>query len=357
MSTKDYYKILGLERSASADQIRATFKKLAVKYHPDVNKEATAEAKFKEINEAYQVLSDPQKKSQYDQFGHSDFNPHGGGGSGGFSQGFDFSGFQQGADFGDLGDIFNSFFGGRQTRSRKRPGRDIEMIIQLTFEEAVFGVEKKINYSVIDTCSVCHGRGGENLKKCQKCDGQGQITHMARTILGSFSQVATCPECKGRGEVPEIPCRHCHGEGRLRQQKEVTVKIPAGVDDDSSIQISGRGEAGEDGHGDLYLRIKVQPSRQFERDGSDILSEKEISFAQAALGNKIEIETIHGPVMLNVPAGTESHTNFVLRGKGVAHPTNKDRGDHIVTIKIKVPKKLNREERELLEKLKESENN
>ena len=358
--SKDYYKTLGVDKNASTEEIKSAYKKLALRYHPDKNKgDKTAEEKFKEINEAYQVLSNPEKRSSYDQFGTADF-------SGGNRQGFDFGGAGRGFDgfnfssFGEegFGDIFDAFFGGG--RRKKKRGSDIEIIISLTFEEAVFGAEKEISYSVLDECPNCQGRGGENMKTCKQCNGSGKIVKATRTILGSFSQTTICPGCNGRGETPENKCRNCSGAGRTRQQKTLNVKIPAGVNNDSSIRIDSAGEAGEDGSprfgeagkGDLYLRIKVKPHKEFSRRGYDIYSEKEISFSSAALGEKIEVNTIYGPVQLNIPAGTSSHTEFRLKDKGVLHPTRKTKGDHFILIKIKVPKKLTREEKELLEKWK-----
>ncbi|MBI2448293.1 molecular chaperone DnaJ [Candidatus Microgenomates bacterium] len=353
MPSKDYYQILGVPKSASADDIKRAFKKLAVKYHPDVNKEKNAEEKFKEINEAYQVLSDQEKRSQYDQFGTTDFGSSGRGGFSGFSQGgFDFSGFGQNTNFGGIDDMFDIFFGGARGQKDRGRGRDIEIILQLTFEEAVFGAEKEIAYSIMDFCLVCGGKGGEKLKKCSTCQGAGKVQKTTRTILGSFAQTTICHTCEGRGEIPEITCSKCHGKGKTRQNKDVRVKIPAGVDEDSTIRLAEKGEAGQNVSGDLYLRIKVLPSKKFTREGTDIMTDQEISFAQAVLGDKIKIETIHGPIILNIPAGTKSHTHFVLRGKGVASPTGHGHGDHLVNIIIAVPKNLSREEKELLEKLK-----
>jgi len=350
--SKDYYKILGISKSASTDEIKRAYKKMAVKYHPDVNKEKGAESTFKEINEAYQVLSNPQKKANYDQFGSADMGGAGFNQSQGFG-GFDFSNFST-EGLGGFEDIFDVFFGGGRNRRRKENrGRDVEIIIELDFKEAVFGVEKDISYSVMSACPDCHGAGGTNLKNCSQCEGSGQITKTQRTILGSFAQTVICPGCHGRGEIPENTCRKCGGTGRTRQTKNLKVKIPAGVNDGSAIRIAEGGEAGEDGNGDLYLKIKVRPSQEFEREGSNIFSEKEIPYSSAVLGGKINIETIDGPVILNIPAGTASHTEFKLRGRGVPIPNQRNiRGDHLVMIKIRVPKKLSREERDILEKLK-----
>lgn len=357
---KDYYKILGIPKSATSDEIKRAYKKLAVKYHPDVNKEAGAEAKFKEINEAYQVLSNPQKKANYDQFGSADFAGSQGG-FGGFSGnqgfgGFDFPGFQNGGgNFGGIDDIFDVFFGS-SGRGRKKPGNrghDIEIIIELDFKESFAGAEKEISYSVMDNCPECKGAGGTNLKKCSQCGGSGYVTRAQRTILGSFAQTVICPTCRGKGEAPENICRKCGGTSTTRQNKSIKVKIPAGVNNGSTIRIPDGGEAGIDGNGDLYLRIKIRPSKEFERRGQDIFSEVEIPYATAVLGGKINVATLDGPVVLNIPSGTPSHTQFRLKGKGMPNPNNpRQRGDQFVLIKIMVPKKLTREEREMLEKLK-----
>lgn len=352
--SKDYYKILGIDKSANADQIKSAYKKLAVKHHPDVNKEVGAEAKFKEINEAYQVLSDPQKRSNYDQFGSADMGNMGGRSSGQGFGGFDFSGFS-GEGVGGFEDIFDAFFGGggRSKRRAENRGHDVEILIELDFKDAIFGTEKDISYSVMSACQDCSGTGGTNLKRCSECGGSGQVTRTTRTILGSFAQATICSRCKGKGEIPENTCRKCSGDGRTRQTKNIKVKIPAGVNDGSAIRIAEGGETGQDGDGDLYLRIKVKPSREFEREDQDIFSEAEISFPQATLGDKVKIETVDGFIDLNIPAGTASHTQFRLRGRGVPYPNNpRQRGDHLVLIKIKVPKKISREEREILEKLK-----
>ena len=358
--SKDYYKSLGIEKGASAEEIKSAYKKLARKYHPDINKESGAEEKFKEINEAYQVLSDPQKKSNYDQFGSADFGGQGfGGGQGGGFSGF--SGFSSGQGFGgfdDLGDVFDMFFGGGSSRSKERTrnrGSDIELLTEISFEEAVFGVEKEISYSLMDRCDECQGKGGTNLKKCSDCGGSGYVNKMTRTILGSFAQKTVCSKCKGKGEVPENICRKCGGSGKTRQTKRLKVKIPAGVNHGSAIRIAGAGEGGEE-NGDLYLRIKVREHDEFEREGYDIYSEVMISYSSAVLGDNIEVNTIDGKVKLNIPAGTMSHTQFKLRGKGVPHPNNnRTRGDQYITVKIEVPKKISREEKAILEKLKDLE--
>jgi len=358
--SKDYYKILGVSKSATTDEIKRAYKKLAVKYHPDVNKEDGAEAKFKEINEAYQVLSDTQKRSNYDQFGSADIGGAGFGGGQGFG-GFDFSGFsaggfssQGGPGWDELDDILGSFFGGggRSSRRKEQRGSDVEILIELDFKESIFGIEREISYSIMDNCEECNGKGGTGLKNCNECGGSGFITKATRTILGSFAQTIPCQKCKGRGEVPENICRKCGGSGKTRQNKNIKVKVPAGVSQGSAIRIPGGGEAGIDGNGDLYLRIKVKSSKEFEREGYDIFNEVEIPYFTAVLGGKIDVATVDGKVVLTIPSGTESHTQFKLKGKGVPIPNQRKRGDHIVLVKIKVPKKLSREEREMLEKLK-----
>ncbi len=346
--SKDYYKTLGVDKNASTEEIKKAYKKLAIKYHPDKNKgDKTAEEKFKEINEAHHVLSNPEKRSSYDQFGTADFSQGGGGFDS--SKGFSSGGW---SSFGneDFSDIFDMFFGGG--RKREKRGNDIEIIMPLSFEESVFGVEKEISYSVLDKCPLCQGKGGENPRTCSRCGGSGKIAKTTRTVLGSFSQTTICPECKGKGRVPEKKCRECGGTGKTRQKKKLKVKIPAGVTNNSSVRIVGGGEAGDDRNGDLYLRIKVEPHREFKRRNYDIFSEKEISFTEAVLGDKIDINTLHGPVKMGIPAGTPSHTEFRLKGKGAPHPNGKARGDHYVLVKIKVPKKLSKEEKEILKKLK-----
>ncbi|MFA7308946.1 MAG: molecular chaperone DnaJ [Patescibacteria group bacterium] len=354
MAGKDYYNLLGITKSASEDEIKRAYKKLAVKYHPDVNKDPGAEAKFKEINEAYQVLSDPKKKSTYDQFGTADFN---GGGAGFGGGGFDFSGFSGGGEsFGGFEDIFDAFFGGQQKRSRGELGRDIEIIVPLSFEESVFGSEKSLSYSVLDTCQVCHGAGGEDLVTCTTCRGSGQVTKMARTILGSFQQASVCTTCHGTGHTPQKMCRTCHGQGATRQAKEITVTIPSGVDDGAALRVAGRGEMGPGGHGDLYLRLKVEKHRQFQREGDDIISSQTIPISLAVLGGTIGVETVHGSVELKIPAGTLSHTRFILKNKGVPRDNRSHKGDHIVTVIIQIPKHVSGADKEAFEALRKSGN-
>ncbi len=363
---KDYYKILGVEKNASADEIKRAFKKLAMQHHPD--RPGGDEAKFKEINEAYQVLGDADKRSRYDQYG-SDFEQQGG-----FGQGMNWEDFMRAArgqggggfssggfDFGgvDLGDIFGEMFGfggGRSSGRRARRGQDIQVDIQLDFKEAAFGLEKEISLRKQSKCDVCNGSGsepGSKMEKCHTCQGQGQVVQNQRTILGTMQTVVTCPDCHGRGEKPNKKCKHCGGDGILAKTETLKVKVPAGIDDGQSIRLEGRGETAPHGgmSGDLYVRVHVKPLKGFERDGFDVFTENEISYSQAVLGGKIEVETLEGPVKLVVPEGTESGQLIRLRGKGIPHIGNGGRGDQYVKVKIRVPKKVSRELRKKLEDL------
>ncbi len=361
MSKRDYYEVLGIQKSASADEIKKAFRKLAVKYHPD--KEGGDEAKFKEANEAYEVLKDSQKRQRYDQFGHA-----GVGGSAGGAGGNPFEGFQgfggQGAqgfnfDFGDggLGDIFGSFFGGQGASQgqRVRRGRDVETEITLEFEEAIFGVEEKLELTLDDTCEHCKGttvEPGSSLKTCPTCKGAGQQTRVMNTIFGQIQQAVTCETCQGKGKVPEKVCTVCKGKGTERRKQTISLKIPAGIDDGATIRLREHGEAIADGpKGDLYVHIRVKPHKKFTREGELILSEEHISFSDAALGAEIGVETVDGVVTMKVPAGTQSGTDFKLSGHGVPRLRSEKRGSHIVSVIVDTPKKLSKEQKELLEKL------
>ncbi len=346
MANKDYYDILGISKGASDDEIKKAYRKLAMKYHPDRNPDnKEAEEKFKDINEAYQVLSDPQKKSQYDQFGTTDFN----GGFGG-SGGFDFSGM------GGFEDIFDSFFGGGfSSRRRNGPerGADLEYTLNLTFEEAVFGVEKEISISKNENCENCNGTGskpGSNAKTCDKCGGTGQIRYQRNTPLGSFVSTATCDKCNGTGKVITDPCSHCHGKGTVRKNKKVKIKIPAGVDTGNVLPLRGQGEPGKNGGptGDLYINIRVSSHKVFNRKGFDIYIEEHISFGKASFGTELKVPTIDGDVKYKVPAGTQSGTVFRLRGKGVPKVNGHGRGDEYVKIIVDIPKVLNEKQKEAL---------
>jgi len=359
---KDYYKTLGIEKNASTEDIKKAFRALAHKYHPD--KQGGDEAKFKEINEAYQVLSDEQKRSQYDQFGSGAFD--GSGGFGGFSGGagpgsaWDFSGFGGGqggfssAGFEDLGDLFGGIFGGGgSSRTRARKGTDIQVDVELSFKDSVFGVEKELSVTKHSTCDRCGGNGaepGKGMKTCTDCHGNGVKIGVQRTILGNIQTKQTCATCSGTGQIPNTPCTTCKGEGIERKKKTLTVHIPAGVEDQNVLRVKGEGEAIKGGaSGDLFVRIHVKPDHRFEREGSTIYSEKKIGFTQAALGCTVDIETVDGNVELKIPEATQSLTEFRLRGKGVQ--TSHDRGDQIVVVKVVTPHKLSREQRKALEEL------
>lgn len=362
--SKDYYDILGVSKNASQDEIKAAFRKKAHEYHPDKGGDAE---KFKEVNEANQVLGNPEKRKQYDQFGSAFQNGQAGGGFGG--QGFGgqgFGGFNgQGfgnMDFEDLGDIFGGFGdifgfgGGRQTSKRQTRGRDMEMVLNLDFFDAAFGVEKEISFTKDATCSRCHGNGAEpgaKVETCKTCGGSGRVSKIQRTILGNIQTQATCSACNGEGKIYSQRCAQCGGTGVHRESVKLKVKIPAGINDGESIRLSGQGEAGEKGApaGDLYLRIKLQPHKKFVRDGYDIKTEEKISVKQAVLGDKIDVETIHGVVKLKIPEGTQSGTIFKLKEKGIEKLHNRGIGDQFVKIIVEIPKGLSRKKAQMLEEL------
>jgi molecular chaperone DnaJ len=354
MNKRDYYEVLGVSKTASPDEIKKAFRKAAVKHHPD--KEGGDETKFKEINEAYEVLKDQQKRQRYDQFGHAGVG--GNAGAGGYG-GNPFEGFgSQGSqfDFGgeDLGDIFGQFFGGggRQQRQEARRGRDVETSLNLTFEQAVFGVEETMNLEMEDECSHCHGttvEPGHSMKTCPTCKGAGQQTRTMNTIFGQIQQAVTCETCRGRGKVPEKVCTVCHGKGTQRRKQTVKLKVPAGIDDGATIRLKERGEAiGGGSRGDLYVHIRVKAHKKFTREGDIILSEEHVSMIDAALGTEITVATVDGDVRMKVPAGTQSGTDFKLSSHGVPHLRGSSRGAHIVSIIVDTPTKLTKKQRELL---------
>lgn len=355
MTKRDYYEILGVSKSASDDEIKKAFRKLAVQHHPD--KEGGSEEKFKEINEAYEVLKDKQKRRRYDQFGHAGV---GGASGGGYSGGNPFEGFGgQGQninfDFGEggFGDLFSSFFGGGGGNRGPERGRDVEVSLDLSFEEAIFGTEKQIGLSLEDTCVHCKGSGAEpgyELKTCPTCQGSGQQTRVMNTIFGPIQQAATCSTCHGRGKVPERTCSVCGGRGTARRKQDLTVKVPAGVDDGATIRLREHGEATQDGpKGDLYVHLRVKPHKKFTREGDLILSEEHIGIVEASLGTEIDVETVDGIVRMKIPAGTQSGTDFKLSGHGVPHLKGSGRGAHIVSVVVETPTKLNKKQKELLE--------
>ena len=367
----NYYDILGVSKSASADEIKRAYRKKAHEFHPD--KGAGNEAKFKEINEAYQVLSDSQKKQQYDQYGQTfdqaqrngggfggnpfGGNPFGGNPFGGFSGGAG-SPFGSGGIEFDLGGIFGDMFGGNQQQaSRRNRGIDLEMGLTINFEEAVFGANKNITLEKKDMCKHCKGSGAEpgtKINTCPKCHGQGQIHTQRQTIFGVVASAAACDRCDGTGKVPESPCKTCNGAGSFRQEKTIEVKIPAGIDNGQRIRVQGEGEAGYRGSspGDLYLSIRVRGNKEFVRDGFNLLKELPVSFTQAALGAKIIVKTLDGDIELKIPAGTQSGTVLKVKSKGVSHIDNPGhRGDLLITVRVIVPGKLSKKEKELLKQL------
>jgi molecular chaperone DnaJ len=355
MSKRDYYEVLDVGKDASADEIKKAFRKKAIEYHPD--KQGGDEAKFKEVNEAYEVLKDSSKRQRYDQFGHA------GVGSSAASDGNPFSGFGGGQninfDFGDmgLGDIFGSFFGGTdQGRTRSKRGHDVETSVSVSFEQAVFGTEVDLRLSLHQTCEHCKGTTAEpgyELKTCDTCKGNGRVNQAIRTVFGNIQQTVTCPKCKGEGKIPEKECSVCDGKGVSKGTQTVSLKIPAGIDDGATIRLREHGEAVANGpKGDLYVQVRVAPHKKFTREGELILSEEKISMINAALGAEIEVETVDGIVTMKVPAGTQSGTDFKLSGHGVPHIRGDSRGAHIVTLIVETPKNLTKRQKEILEELK-----
>lgn len=357
MSKRDYYEVLGVSKSASADEIKKAFRKLAVQHHPD--KEGGDETKFKEINEAYEVLKDQQKRQRYDQFGHAGVggdSGFGGAGGGNPFEGFGgFSGQNVHFDFGDggLGDIFGQFFGGGRSDRGPKRGRDVEAQITLNFEEAVFGVEHEITLDMDDECSHCKGttvEPGHSMKTCGTCKGAGQQTRVMNTIFGQIQQAVTCDTCRGTGKVPEKICSVCRGKGTERRKQDLKLKIPAGIDDGATIRLRERGEAvGGGARGDLYVHIRVKAHKKFTREGDLILSEEHVGMVDAALGTEIDVETVDGVIRMKVPAGTQSGTDFKLAGSGVPHARGNSRGSHIVSVIVDTPVKLSKKQKELLE--------
>ena len=365
--SKDYYGVLGVSKNASQDEIKKAFRKLAHQYHPDKNGSGN-EAKFKEINEAYQVLGKVEKRKQYDQFG-SAFNNAGG--FSGQASGFNWQDFArqagaQGAggyrtninfeDF-DLGDIFGDFFGGgRRSASRRSQGNDLEYRMEISLKESAFGAEKIINIDKQDTCDGCSGKGYDDKAKiiiCPECKGSGRVVSQQRTVFGVFQTQGVCPTCQGEGKKPDKFCAKCHGAGRVQKSKQLKIRIPAGINQGESIKLAGEGEVGEKGSlaGDLYITFVIKPEIGFKREGYDILSKEKINIVQAALGDKIEVKTLEGVVKLKIPAGIESGQVFKLIGKGAHKLYGRGRGDQLVEIEVKTPKRLSRKAKKLMEEL------
>ncbi len=358
--SKDYYKILGVNKGASKDEIKKAFHKLAHTYHPDKNK--GDDTKFKEVNEAYQVLSDDKKRSNYDQFGSAEGSPFGSGfgGQGGGFGGFDFRNGNGGVEFdmGDLGDIFGDFFGGGMGRNRNatKKGRDLETNIEISFEESIFGTTKKIFINRNSTCSSCDGSGakkGSKMNNCKKCSGSGKIREIKRTILGSFESVATCSDCFGSGKIPDEKCSVCKGLGIHKQNEELDIKIPGGIENGQTLRVNGEGEAIRGGNfGDLFLKIRVKPNDIYKRDGQNLITEIKIKLTESLLGSTYKLKLLDGGYLeVKIPEGINNGELLRVRGKGV--PSNYGRGDIIIKVNIIIPTKLSKKSKEYVEKLKE----
>ena len=371
---RDYYEVLGVNKNATDEELKKAYRKLAKKYHPDANPDnkKEAEEKFKEVNEAYETLSDPQKRRMYDQFGPDGPQGFGGGsGQGPFGQGgyysyssSGFNGFNGFDDFGDLGDIFSSFFGGGfggRSSSRKqngpRKGADLNLRMEITFEQAFSGVEKEITVTRNETCDNCHGTGakpGTSVTKCTTCNGTGQVTQVQNTILGQMQTRRTCTVCHGTGEIIKEPCEVCHGNGTVRKQPRIKVKIPAGIDDNQTVVLRGEGEPGEKGgpKGDLYITVRIKKHSIFTRSGNNVMCEVPITITQATLGADLEIPMVDGTkVVYKIPDGTQTGTKFVIRNKGFKSVNSSSTGDFVFTVKVQTPKRLTKEQRELLVQL------
>lgn len=348
----NYYETLGVAKGASQDEIKKAFRKLAHKYHPD--KGTGDEAKFKEINEAYQVLSDEKKRSQYDQYGQTFSGQQGGGPQGGGFEGFDFSGFGGGG----FEDLFGDMFGGGRTRRSSGRGQDIQVEIEIGFEDMVRGVQREVRLRKYVTCQTCKGSGGEPDSEqvtCTTCNGNGQVRKTMQTILGAFQQVVTCDDCQGKGKKHSKKCHVCHGHGRVQEEESITIDVPAGIETGQMLSLEGRGHAGEAGApaGDLLVQIYVREHKTFKRRGDHITSTEGISFAEMALGASVPIATIDGEVTIKIPAGTQPGEVFRIRDKGVPGLHSRRRGDHLVTVTVAVPKKLSKNAKKALETLKE----
>ncbi|MBR2460226.1 MAG: molecular chaperone DnaJ [Clostridia bacterium] len=348
---RDYYEVLGIDKGADAETIKKAYRKMAKQYHPDLHPgDADAEAMFKEVNEAYAVLSDDEKKQIYDQYGHEGLDPSSGMGGGGFGGGFG------GFDFGDLGDIFGSFFGGGGGGSRRNApqrGEDLSLRLTLTFEEAAFGCKKEINYSRIEACGECAGSGaakGTSPETCSRCRGTGSVTVTQRTMFGMMQSQKQCEACRGRGKTVKTPCKNCNGKGYVKLSKRLDVSIPAGIDNGGRICLRGQGNAGANGgsYGDLYIIVAIRPHDIFERENYNIKCEIPVSYSELVLGGEIEVPSLEGMLKYSIPEGTQSGTRFVIRGKGITKVNSREHGDLYFTVILETPKNLSQEAKEAL---------
>ena len=353
MAQEDYYEVLGVDRNASDKEITSAYRKLAKKYHPDLNHEPGAEEKYKKVNEAYEVLHDKQKRAQYDQFGSAGVN--GQGGFGGAGQGYgDFGGF------GDFGDIFNDFFGGATGESQHHVnptaptrGEDLDYTLSIDFMDAITGKKTQVSYTRSETCPTCGGNGAEKGTHpitCDKCHGSGYMTITQKSLIGVIRQQAVCDKCHGKGVIIEHPCQTCHGNGVIDGKNTIEVNIPAGIDNGQQLRYEGQGEAGKNGgpYGDLYISYRIKPSKEFERKGTTIYTTVPISFAQATLGDEINVKTVHGEKKLKIPAGTQPNKEFTIRGEGVPYLRGNGNGDQITTVQVQIPKSINEKQKQAL---------
>lgn len=347
MKTKrDYYEVLGVGRSCTEEEVKKAFRKLAFEYHPDRNKNPDAEARFKEINEAYEVLCDREKRASYDRFGHAGAEGMGGRGFEGFN------------GFGGFGDIFDAFFGGATNTTRRSPqrGSDVRYDLAISFEEAVFGCEKELNINRVETCSVCHGsrsQPGKQATKCPNCNGHGEVRRVQNSVFGQFVNVSPCERCRGEGSIITHPCPQCRGAGREQRSRRISIRIPAGVDDESQVRLSGEGNVGVfgGGPGNLYVRLTVKQHEFFDRDGDNILYDLQVNVAQAALGDEVEVPTMYGPASIKIPPGTQTGRVFELRNKGVPRVNGSGRGHQIVTMVVLTPESLDERQKALFKEL------
>ncbi|BDR60617.1 molecular chaperone DnaJ [Lactobacillus xylocopicola] len=351
MAQEDYYGVLGVDRNASDKEINSAYRKLAKKYHPDINHEPGAEEKYKKINEAYEVLHDEQKRAQYDQFGSAGVNGQGFGGGQGYG---DFN------DFGGFGDIFNDFFGGASGGGQRRAdptaparGEDLDYTLTIDFMDAITGKKTQVSYTRSETCQTCQGSGAEkgtHPVTCDKCNGSGYMTVTQKSVLGVIRRQTVCDKCRGRGVVIEHPCQTCHGQGVVQGKNTIEVNIPAGIDNGQQLRYEGQGEAGKNGgpYGDLYISYQIKPSKDFERNGTTIYTTVPISFAQATLGDEIKVKTVHGEKELKIPAGTQPNKQFTLRGEGVPYLRGNGNGDQVTTVQVQIPQSINEQQKEAL---------